>query len=347
MIENIKNRKDVVIDEVIDYQKIHYPNRTTEYEKCKRDLGFIFDSFVSDLETMNDFYTKKTGSMFWRLIKRKPTRLIKEYQAEIALHKILIQKMTQVPLGEPSNISSVDIDTIIRHLNYLQQVLENIIINGPVEDVKIPNTAELTLNLLASARINYKPLTGHVNTDDINKIIFAASGMTPALCNEYNYRVDIVPERLKETLFNKTITWSKRAEEKGEIRYARDVNEQLKAPLLLCWSLRWDIDNKNFDQFCGPVTKRDPNMLAVGFSIWNTILMAESLGYKTGLAQMTDKKQVIAKEVLGLKIHNSDDQYENYTFMPVFFLAVGSQGIPNANTRPYRTENIFNKLEMN
>lgn len=344
MIDKIKEKKEFAIEEVINYQKIKYPERTNDYDKCKRDLGFIFDSFVADLEMMGDSYTKKTGSLFWRLIKKVPTRLISNYEVEIELHKVLVQKMVTEPLGEPLPL---DVSQVLNHLNYLQQVLENIIVNGPTEEYKFPANTELSLNLLSASRINYKPLTGTVAKADSQKILTAASGITPALCNEYNYRVDVVPDHLKESLFTKLITWSKIAEEKGKIQYARDINEQLKAPLLLCWSLRWDINNESFDQFCGPVTKRDPNILAIGFSIWNTILTAESLGYKSGLAQMTDRKQKIAKEVLGLRILADEDKYNNYTYMPVFFLGIGSKGIPNANSRTFRIENILNKLEMN
>jgi hypothetical protein len=111
------------------------------------------------------------------------------------------------------------------------------------------------------------------------------------------------------------------------------------------------MENNSRFQWCGPITLREPNLLATGICIWHTTLTAESLGYKTSFINITGEKSRIAKKILGLKDPEPDlrtierDGHKEY--VPVCFLAIGSEGKINRNSRPIKQENVVNKLILN
>lgn len=341
MIEILKSNKDVYVTKCVEFVKENHPNRTTEHDKCSRDLSYVYDAFVNDIENDTTDYTHNIGSMFWNKGKSQ----LKDPDTEIKVYSYLLDLIIK------------DIPQVEEKLASLVNLLQVILKQG--FGFKIGNSKcdlELVDKIfnLAQHRHNWKPLTGDKpNQEHIELILKAASGMTPALSNEYNYRVDEVPDHLKETLYKSVINFSHAAEESGNNTYATDKNEQLMAPMLLCWSLRYNQDNEKIEQFCGDMTVRDPNVLNIGTCVWHTVLTAEALGYKTSFCQMTNWKRDKAKEVLGL--HSNEQQSEHLirrngdcTFMPMFFLAIGTEGIVNINSRNTKQEyNITNTLRFN
>lgn len=336
MIDMLNENKEKIISALVGYIREKFPYRTTEYEKCKRDLEFIYDAFVFDLQTGSDWYVKNIGSFFWKGDKRQ----IVSYEVEIQVHKVLAQKLIEL------------LPDRIDYILHLQKCLEEILINGidQTQVVPYPDMVKKSLQNLAFGRHNYKPLSGSVAADDIDIILEAANGRTPALSNEYNYRINVIPDKYKKELMEKTATYSQAA---AELKpgYAVDVNYQYMAPLLLCFSLQENMENKSRFQWCGPITLREPNLIATGICLWHTTLTAESLGYKTSFINITGEKSRIAKDILGLKDPEPDlrtverDGHKEY--VPVCFLAIGSEGTINTNSRPIKQENVVNKLILN
>lgn len=336
MIETLYANKSRIVSELIEHQMVHYPDRTQEYSKCLRDLNFIYESYIFDLQTHGDWYIKKIGSYFWKGNKRQ----IVEYSVEVAIHKLLADKLIEI-LPDHKN-----------HISHLQSCLEDIIVNGNNEpDINpFPAIVSSTLQTMAHGRQNWKPLAGHVKPDDVQKILSAANGVTPALSNEYNYRVSVVPERHKETLLEKTATYSETAA-KLKPGYAVDKNFQYLAPLLLCFSIKENPDNPDKNQWGGPITKRDPNLLSTGICMWHTVMTAVSLGYKTSFINISDFKVPIVKEILGLVDPEPDlrtlDRDGKIEFSPTAFIAIGSEGTINGNSRPVKEANVVNRLIIN
>ena len=338
-INDLTNNKDEYISQCVDYMLQNHPDRTMTPEKCHRDLSIIFDAFVNGLTNDIREHALDVGAMFWH----RGTRQIVQYDVEFEVYNRLLEIISN---NHPE--IEADIRTFIN-------ILTNTIINGP--RFKLGNTADIELTEkiqnLAYKRHNWKPLSGEKpSEEDLAIILRAASGTTPALSNEYNYRVDEIPDRFKETLYEALAQRSQAADESGNPGYAHDYNPQLKAPLVLCFSLRYNQTNKNIEQFCGDMTVRDPNMINIGVSLWHTVMIAESLGYKTAFCQVTEWKRDRAKDILGLMTDELQSEYltkrnGECTFMPMVFLCIGTDGNTNKNTRGIKYEDIVNKLRFN
>jgi len=337
-LEQLKQDKEFIVSTVAEWVKDVYPNRTNEPEKCVRDLGYIYDAFVNTVEYIDINYAHDIAAKFWH------KGVMQLVEPEVEVHTY----------AHTSELIKLRHPTLERFAISFFRELTNGLSNKPKFKVGNESDPELTnkIHNLAKNRHNWKPLTGDKPTPEhLELILEAAAGMTPALSNEYNYRVDEVPDYLKEELFTDLIQWSDAAEESGNTLYARDQNDQLKAPTLLCWCLRYNPENDSHYQFCGDMTDRDPNLINIGLSVWHTCLTAESLGYKTSFCQVTGWKRDTAKEILGLT--TDEVQSEHLTkrngqcdFMPMIFLAIGTEGRTNTNTRAFKSEDIINKMQF-
>jgi hypothetical protein len=202
------------------------------------------------------------------------------------------------------------------------------------------------LESLAQNRSTYKHIGGSVTDQQRSILLQAATGITPALCNEYNWRVDQVPDHLKDRLFSELKHFDKRAVSSLQPLFVRNENPQLTAPLLLVWSLRWKTDNASIYQHSGPITSRDSSMISLGMSVWHLLLVAESLGLKTGLVTSDGSLQIKAKEILGLELQNDRDRYSDFEFMPLVFCGIGSTGTVSLSHRSHRCEPVVDQLKI-
>lgn len=339
MEQLLKDNKSLILAQLLEYQE-------ENFHDCDHDewyvpgWGEIYDAYMFDLQTDGDWFIKKVGSQFWK----ETTRLIDEHNTEIevAMHRLLAQKLQDLLPEKQTEIAS------------LQQALETILVLGVDEPAGTinpwPSIVRENLQNMALDRRNYKPLTGEVHPEDVEKILKAASGMTPALSNEYNYRINVVPDHLKETLLEATANYSQTA---ADLKpgYAVDKNYQYLAPLLLCFSIKENPANSDKNQWGGPITKRDPNMLCSGICMWHTAMTAISLGYKTSFINISDFKTAIVKQILGLEDPFPDlrtlDRDGDIDFSPTAFLAVGSDGKINGNTRRIKYADIVDQLTIN
>ena len=208
----------------------------------------------------------------------------------------------------------------------------------------------MDIQALAHSRATYKPLTGFVNPEHKEVILREASGVTPALCNEYNYCVDVTPDSVKEDICMSLAQESSVGKEYDETCVV-DVNTQLMAPLVLLYSLRYNPNNTNIEQFSGPLTMRDQNIIAMGMCLWHTTMIAEGLGYKTSYVNLSGHKQKFVKNKLGLNHPDQDNRAVardgNYEYMPLIFLCIGTEGTINTKHRTEKYAPILNRLNIN
>ena len=85
----LKNNKSLIIDETVSWQKINHPARTDDYDKCVRDLNFVFDAYIDDLAFDTTRNITYIASKYWFNDERQ----IKEYETEIAVHDYMIERM--------------------------------------------------------------------------------------------------------------------------------------------------------------------------------------------------------------------------------------------------------------
>jgi nitroreductase len=201
---------------------------------------------------------------------------------------------------------------------------------------------------LAMERKNYKVFEKNtvVEEHDKQEILKAASGLTPALCNEYNFRVNVVKDSLKETLLNNGTFISDIALEVDRADCAYETRYQYLAPFVLVWSLKENLKETHKNKMIGPLTDLFANHIAIGMSVWQTALTAEALGYDTciyGAKGDSDKREILKKAILGLKAPDETDELKYY---PVMFLSIGKGTELSSQHRSDRLEDILNVLEL-
>lgn len=328
--------KEKLIRDTIEFTTDKFPKK--DMTVVQNSLNSLFDSVLNDIENNTTISSATFGSNKWHAGKYLGNQ---KEDREIHTEFFTLLK-TAIP-AERGKIDSLE-DAVVQTVN-----------GSPFHKKKFEVSDKKTYLAdvmgIARNRHNYKPLTGSVDPKDLELILEAASGVTPALSNEYNYRVDVVPDKYKQDLYEQTKNYSQEAAKTGNEGYARDENPQLLAPVLLCYSLRYNVNDTSIEQFCGPMTDRDPNIMNVGLNAWHTIMVAEGLGYNTAFCQMTKWKRDKCKEILGLDDPN-DNIHTDYVlerngkleFMPLMFIGIGSAGSINSNTRSYKRENIINTL---
>lgn len=203
------------------------------------------------------------------------------------------------------------------------------------------------LNTLALERTNHKEFDPDIPVDEdhVKSILRSAAGITPALCNEYNYRVDVVPDNLKQVLFENGKFVSDVAVQASRLDCAFEIRYQYLAPLLLVWSMKENQNETHKNKMIGPLTELFANHIGIGMSVWHTVLTAVSLGYDTSITgAIGAKKEILKKNILGLH-HDSETDVDK--FYPVMFLSVGKGVAVSDQHRVNRYENIINTLGFN
>lgn len=116
----LKDKKSLIIDETISWQKINHPARTDDYNKCVRDLNFVLDAYIDDLTldtTRNIYYV---ASRYWFNDERQ----IQDYETEIAVHDYMIGYILNNIITDQDNLYK---DKLIN----LKSILVETIKTGP------------------------------------------------------------------------------------------------------------------------------------------------------------------------------------------------------------------------
>lgn len=120
-IQTLKDKKSLIIDDTINWQKINHPSKTNNYNKCVRDLNFVFDAYIDDLTFECTRNIKYVASKYWFGDERQ----IQDYETEIAVHNYMIDYILK-------NVISTW-DTVYKDkLVNLKSTLIEIIISGPM-----------------------------------------------------------------------------------------------------------------------------------------------------------------------------------------------------------------------
>jgi hypothetical protein len=127
-LQALKDNKSLIIDEVIYWQKLYHPTRTNDYNKCFRDLNYVFDAYIDDLTMGGSRNIQYVASKYWFNDQRQ----IKEYETEIAVHNYMIEYILTHFIADGHDKIHADQRNMIRNrLMYLRSVLIDIIKSGP------------------------------------------------------------------------------------------------------------------------------------------------------------------------------------------------------------------------
>jgi hypothetical protein len=196
-----------------------------------------------------------------------------------------------------------------------------------------------TLLELCDNRTSHKSFANDaIPQSDIDKILYTANGNTPAQCNEFNYHVDIVPDKYKQLFTERLGNVNQNALSQGIDNCVYEVPTQYNAPLLLLWTMP-DDDINHKHKLIGNITGLYPSLIALGMSVWNAMLAVEALGYDCLCTQMTGncnygQREDVVKDILQLP----------GTHMPIVTLSIGKGIEPAGLSRKVKQEDLVGKL---
>jgi len=180
----IKN-KNILAQDAVLWMTEQYPNRTITPEKCIRDIKYVLDAYVVDINSGSSIQTINIGNNFWL----NGVRQIKNYKVEIKVHRYLVN----IIKSNVSEESASKIDSLL-------QIFCSILINGPIKEH----------NNISSVLQKYRYVreydtSAEIDQSTVEKCIQTAWKNTPSKNNFMNYRVTVVgPDRqdLKDDAFN-------------------------------------------------------------------------------------------------------------------------------------------------
>lgn len=237
-IQKLIENKSIFINDTVQWQKNNHPARTVEYEKCIRDLNFVFDAYVADLtnETINNI--SYIGSKFWVGKKRQ----IIQHEVELEVHSFLIEQILK-------NIADKDNSDVAKRLTFLKDIFFTIIKTGPITGIE--NLYSKRRQIRAAwdqQRIPSKEL--------IHDLLKSAQNVSPSKQNLFPFKIHAFgPDNIQDQDIISQICclWDKGAVNNWDVDRDTDNTDNLKrAPWVLVFESR----------LC------DPNTFVLEYSEW-------------------------------------------------------------------------------
>lgn len=275
-----------IINILTEWIKTTYPNRTTEYGKCSRDIELVVDAILRDLENNTTSETQYIANKFWS--RSEP--MLKNNFVELQVYDKLATLL--------NNISTINVN----HVPILINIVKNTIQNGPLYQEnsweKLFNKRIMTFNW--TDQIPEKRL--------IDEILHEMHEFCPSKQRRVRYNIDVVPNYLNVERKLKIYAGTIADPKKINSRY----NPQVLAPWLLSFSVNYDKNNENRDiQFY-----ENEAWLDIGLALQQIMLSSLTKELDVGLCACIQNKEEI-KTLLGRKpviyvgigYKNPDDEY--------------------------------------
>ena len=185
VIEYIIKNKNQIAEDAVLWMKEQYPSRTLTPEKCTRDINYLLNAYVTDLNSNSSAQTINIANNFWL----NGARQVKKYKTEVKVHRYIVNKIKQNVSIESGN-----------KLQSLVDIFCSILVNGPVEEID-----NVTATLQKYRYVREYDTEATVDRSTVEKCIQTAWKNTPSKNNFMNYRVTVVgPDRqdLKDAAFD-------------------------------------------------------------------------------------------------------------------------------------------------
>lgn len=196
-MSSILENKEIIIENAIKWMMENHPTRTSNYNKCKRDLNHILNALISDLNEGASYNTKFIGSTFWK----GGVRQLKSFEAELAVYDYIKNYVTaNLQLTEDVNLE----------LEKLIDTLKHIVEFGPEASV---------MDVIGKRKHVYVYKDDDIPDPAVIKDIFLkAWQITPSKQNIMPYSVDVLgptQTAYKNSIYNKVIGNHVYMEEEG------------------------------------------------------------------------------------------------------------------------------------
>lgn len=223
-IQKLIENKSIFINATLQWQKDNYPARTVEYEKCARNLNFVFDAYVADLtsETINNI--SYIGSKFWVNKERQ----IYQYEVELEIHSFLVEQILK-------NIPNTDAGNFAKRLTFLKDIFFTIIKTGPITGIE--NLYSKRRQIRAAwdqQRIPSKEL--------IHNLLKSAQNVSPSKQNLFPFKIHAFgPDNVQDQDIISQICclWDKGAVNQWDVdRDTNNIDNLKRAPWVLVFESR-------------------------------------------------------------------------------------------------------------
>jgi nitroreductase len=310
---------------MIAYQRLQ-ANRETilrklcknQDQRCRRDLSAVFDAYVEAIRDHSDFKIRYVANQYYSAGVRQTHHPELELEIHTQLHSLMLEHI---------------IDPELRRyfLGISSAFLEDL--HGGPRPMEILHTELLGMQRHSVSVFRDTPI------EDVQReiILRNTNGITPALCNEFNYRVDVLPDQHKPAVFRAALTPFEHTTE-DQLDQARNtefreydtqwrdlsrdvcVNPQVFAPLVLTYSFpdadsyadhntasRWRASSRTIG--------RDQSMVSLAMCAWHTVMVVEDLGLQSAFCGGFDQREI--NRLFGLR----DDRGQRW--YPKLFLCIG------------------------
>ena len=189
-----------------------------------------------------------------------------------------------------------------------------------------------------------------ISQDKIDILLKNADGCTPALCDRYEYRVDVWPDNLKKELYEASclsiITDMIHTKARNYFRNTGSwvgthnhfdnvcINPQTLAPLIFSFSIPSD-DVKGYSE--------EAVNYAIGFQVWHLVQLSHELGLDHAFLKGFDKDYL--RKIIEARRFKGPNKYN---YFPTFFLCIGyGDEVKDAEVqRPKPGKGILNTLRF-
>ena len=278
-------QRSSIIESCVKYQKRKYSSRTRDYDKCRRDLNYILEAMLFDVENDTTHNTIYIGNKFWIRNQRQ----ISAYEVELDIYN----KVCSI-IEDNGKFS----DELVKRVKDLVAILSYIIKHGPMEE---PNSWHHN----ASLRINtYNWLLKVPKVEEIKGILEDLHNYSPSKQKMVRYHIDVYRNDNEE---NKKKIYRAHAASKHKTK-ARH-NPQVLAPWLLFFRPR---DSATLQKKYRAVDF----YMDLGIATSNIIYSAASRGLDTGISKCINYNKLIVdvigyvpELVIGIGYRNNDRRY--------------------------------------
>lgn len=318
-----------------------YPNKTKDLlDYCDKNIDLVVEAYNLDLAEGTDRHTKMVISQHYAGNRRQTKNITVE--TELWIHEQILD------FYGSKTLNNLEKSHIVNLFNIWKDVFQE-------------ESYEATQGFLENLVLNRASYTTFKDTPidnvKLNKILNAANGLTPSLANNYHYRVDVVPEDVKQAMwphmhsyFDGCPAEVRDAFEKDHTTHSMEewkksgvcFNTQFDAPLVLAFSIPTPINEDPVHWTTSEFpTSRDATFIALGTNMWNVICTVEELGLNSCCLKAFNPK---ALDVVNMK--TSEDMPTGWEWKPFIFLCIGQGDQQKGDHRKYKPKGIVNTLEF-
>lgn len=221
LIETLRYNKNLIIEKTVSWIKLTYPTRTTEFEKCSRDISYVIDAWIIDLENNNTLRTHYISNKFWSRGKSQ----LKSTDVELLAYDYINTLINEYcPSNEIDNLIAITKHNISTKPEYQNN----------------------TFDYITNNRINTYNWTAQIPDQQlIDDLVSGIHDFVPSKQRRVRYNIRIIPAYKMPELQKKIYKGTEAEPSNPMSRY----NPQILSPYIIAFGIRSEAINKVPDNY--------------------------------------------------------------------------------------------------